>query len=103
MKIIKANKFFSSSRTGIITGLSKNVINSILSIKGSRVKSYDSKVTVEWRFHAEGVPCAIWDYKGSAKENQYSVYMPAVIGQSLFGSNFTADPDNRDDPDYRTH
>jgi hypothetical protein len=92
MKITKAKEFISSFRTGVITGMSKNVIDSVLSIKGKKVKSGDGKVTIEWQFHVDGVPCAIWDYKGSAKYAQYSAYMPAYIGRALFAAAY--------DPEY---
>ena len=93
MKIIKAKEFFSSFRTGIITGMSKNVIDSVVGFKGSKIKSGDGKVTIEWRFYVDGVPCAIWDYKGSAKENQYSAFMPVVYGRALFGAAYHAEYD----------
>ena len=93
MKITKAKEFISSFRTGIITGMSKNVIDSVLLIKGTKVKSGDGKVTVEWQFQADGVDCAIWDYKGSAKADQYSAYMPAAIGQALFGAAYNPEYD----------
>lgn len=95
MKITKAKEFISSFRTGIITGMSKNVIDSVLLIKGKKVKSGDGKVTIEWRFQADGVDCAIWDYKGSAKYDQYSAYMPATIGQALFGAAYNPESDYR--------
>jgi hypothetical protein len=97
MKIIKAKEFIGSFRTGIITGYSKNLINSILLIPGTKVKSGDGKVTIEWQFIVDGIPCAIWDYKGSAKENQYSAYMPEVIGRSLFGAAYHAESDYKID------
>ena len=93
MKITKAKEFISSFRTGVITGMSKNVIDSVLSIKGKKVKSGDGKVTIEWQFHVDGVPCAIWDYKGSAKYNQYSAYMPAYIGRALFAAAYDPESD----------
>ena len=93
MKIIKAKHFISSFRTGTITGMSKNVIDSVLLIEGTKVKSEDGKVTVEWQFQADGVDCAIWDYKGSAKYDQYSAYMPEAIGQALFGAAYNPESD----------
>lgn len=93
MKIIKAKEFIGSFRTGIITGMSKNAIDSVLKLKSRKIKSGDGKVTIEWQFHADGVPCAIWDYKGSAKYDQYSAYMPATIGQSLFGAAYNPEYD----------
>jgi len=84
MKITKAKHFISSFRTGTITGMSKNVIDSVLLIEGTKVKSEDGKVTVE---------CAIWDYKGSAKYDQYSAYMPEAIGQALFGAAYNPESD----------
>ena len=98
MKITKAKEFFSSFRTGIITGMSKNVINSVVGFKGEKIKSGDGKVTVEWRFHVDGVPCAIWDYKGSAKYDQYSAYMPAYIGSALFEAAYNPEDDYKANP-----
>jgi hypothetical protein len=97
MKITKAKEFISSFRTGIITGMSKNVIDSVLLIKGKKVKSGDGKVTIEWRFDVDGVACAIWDYKGSAKYDQYSAYMPAIIGRALFGAAYNPEYDYKKD------
>jgi hypothetical protein len=97
MKITKAKEFISSFRTGIITGMSKNVIDSVVGFKGKKVKSGDSKVTIEWRFDVDGIPCAIWDYKGSAKYEQYSAYMPATIGQALFGAAYNPEYDYKKD------
>ncbi len=93
MKITKAKEFISSFRTGIITGMSKDGIDSVVGFKGNKIKSGDGKVTIEWRFDVDGIPCAIWDYKGSAKDNQYSVYMPATIGSTLFGAAFHSEYD----------
>jgi hypothetical protein len=93
MKITKAKEFISSFRTGIITGMSKNVIDSVVGFKGKKIKSGDGKVTIEWQFQADGVDCAIWDYKGSAKYAQYSAYMPASIGRALFAAAYDPESD----------
>ena len=93
MKIIKAKEFIGSFRTGIITGMSKDVIDSVVGFKGKKIKSGDGKVTIEWQFIVDGIPCAIWDYKGSAKYTQYSAYMPEVIGRSLFAAAYDPESD----------
>lgn len=86
MKIKKATKFYSSHRTGHIIG-DRNAITQIVGFEPD-VPSDPDKVTHEWRFTVDGIPCAIWDYKGSAEYNTYSCYMPAIVGKELFGNMF---------------
>jgi hypothetical protein len=88
MKITPLTEHISSHRTGSIIDLTVEQVTAILGIDPNTVESWDNKVTVEWRFKAGNVPCAIWDYKGSLKWRTLSVYMPKSVGKKLFGDNY---------------
>lgn len=40
----------------------------------------EDKVTMQWDFEFNGVPCSIWDYKG----NRWSTFGPAEVFETLF-------------------
>lgn len=95
MKIAKATRFHSSFRTGSIVPIKHTEITKILGIAPDKVNN--DKVKKEWRFLVDGIPCAIWDYKGSHKFNQYSCYMPGLVGKALFGDRYQIEDDYRRD------
>jgi len=49
--------------------------------KECRVSDDPYKVRHSWQFSADGVPCAIWDYKGS----RWSTFGPKEVFVKLFG------------------
>jgi hypothetical protein len=93
MKIKKAIKFFPSFRTGRILG-DRKAIAQIVGFEPYEDPDPD-KVTHEWRFTVDGIPCAIWDYKGSAEYNTYSCYIPAIVGKELFGDKYRSEDEYR--------
>ena len=44
--------------------------------------SFDGKVTIQWDFTVDGVPCSIWDYRGV----RWSTWGPSHILARLFNS-----------------
>jgi len=95
MNIKKATKFHISFRTGSIYPIDHKGITAVLGFRGTQ--GDPDKVKREWRFTVDGIPCAIWDYKGSHKAPycQYSCYMPAAIGKELFGDKFHSEDEYR--------
>ena len=65
-------------------------INKVLGFK-SNIKDDPYKVKYSWGFTANGVKCAIWDYKGSHEYNQFSFFGPQEIFIGLFGSTNVAE------------
>jgi len=85
---IEPNDEPGGSRTGTLRGVSVEEINNILGFKPN-VKDDPSKVVNSWGFLADGVPCGIWDYKGSHKAGQFSTDGPAAVFKSLFGDKWS--------------
>lgn len=48
------------------------------------------KVKFSWCFSVDGVECAVWDWKGSARFNQFSAYGPTEALQMVFGNALNA-------------
>lgn len=62
-KIEKAASWFSSHKTGSLdSSLTPEQINEALGFEADKGDPW--KVKFEWHFYVDGVPCAIWDYKG---------------------------------------
>ena len=90
LNIEMTRKSFGSHRTGTLDDMTAAKIAKVLGHKNNIGPSGDGKVTMEWRFYADGNECAIWDYKGSAQDKQFSCYGPANIFKSLFGGDYSS-------------
>lgn len=79
------------SRNGSLSGITRKEIEAIVGKPMRSGPSGDGKVTVEWSFVVGGEPgyCGIWDYKGSAKYNEWSTYGSALVLKALFGERYT--------------
>jgi hypothetical protein len=90
MKITKAHPSVDHVmfRTGSVH-LSKDEITRTLGFGPSTEDG--AKVKYMWRFYVDGVLCAVWDYKGSGRQGEHSIYAPALIGKALFDSSFTSE------------
>lgn len=78
-----------SHRTGTIRGLTKYRISEILGFIPN-VKDDPDKVVNSWGFKVDGVPCAIWDYKGSHHFDRFSTWGAHDVFKQLFGDNYVA-------------
>ena len=82
--IIEALDKVGSHRTGTLENYSADEIASILGFKANCDDDPD-KVEYSWGFTADGVECAIWDYKGSHKVASFSTFGPREVFEQLFG------------------
>lgn len=80
------NGYFTSYKMHSLTNLTVDHINSVLGFVGyQRNHPQDgAKVVNEWRFMADGQPCAIWDYKGSHHLGAFSAWGPRGVFDLLF-------------------
>jgi hypothetical protein len=62
--------------------ITEEMITQRLGIDPVNEGSSDGKVTVEWRFLADGEPCGIWDYKGA----RWSTFGPHEVFAQLFSN-----------------
>ena len=46
------------------------------------------KVVNSWQFKYQGIPCGIWDYKGSHQFNRFSTFGPSIVFEKLFGEKY---------------
>ena len=76
------------SRTGTLRNITVEEIIKVLGFK-SNCKDDPSKVVNSWGFLADGVPCGIWDYKGSHRDGQFSTDGPASVFKALFGDKWS--------------
>lgn len=74
-------------RTGTLRGLTLAEIQQVLpDIKPDPRPSANGKVTIMWRFLANGKPCGIWDYRGSHEvRGELSTFGPDEAFAALFG------------------
>ena len=85
MKIKPYNaSFVGTHRTGTLNGVTKKMITTILGFKPN-MENDGEKVTACWQFFADGVLCAILDYKESFKVYEASCYGPAAAFEKIFG------------------
>ena len=89
-KITMTCKSLGTHRTGTLNDMTAAKIAEVLGHKNNFGPSGDGKVTMEWLFYADDEECAIWDYKGSAQDEQFSCYGPDEIFESLFGYNYSS-------------
>ncbi len=78
-----------SHKTGRIVGLTKAQIDRILGFKPN-IKDDPYKVKYSWGFNVQGNDCAIWDWKGSHRFNEFSAYGPDAVLRQVFGSNYVS-------------
>ena len=78
LSIKQVKRFGGTGKQGGLQDLTQRDIERILGFKAN-VSDGDGKVTAEWFFTIEGSPCAIWDYKGSAKRKEWSFYGSALL------------------------
>jgi len=89
MKIVAVN-CGGDYRTGTLRGLTVTKINAMLNMRPNIVDD-PSKVKFSWGFTADGVRCGVWDYKGSYKFKEFSVYGPHATLHQLFGDHYARD------------
>lgn len=87
--VIKPSNGGGSHRTGTLCVVSESIITKILGFKPN-VDDDPDKVTASWSFTVDGVPCAVWDYKGSFEYGQASTYGPHEALRRVFGANYNA-------------
>lgn len=85
---IKPIKKAGSHRTGTLTNISVEDINTILGF-APNVQDDPYKVKHSWGFKVGKHECGIWDYKGSEKWGEFSTYGPDTVFDKLFGDNYT--------------
>lgn len=74
-----------SHRTGCIFNVS--VLDVTIAVGfSSQGPSGDQKYYHYWEFLADGIPCAIWGYKGSDLKNRFSTFGPKEVFVKLFGA-----------------
>lgn len=56
----------------------------------SNIEDDSSKVKYSWGFKVNGVPCGIWDYKGSWMVGSFSTFGPNEIFVKLFDKKYVA-------------
>lgn len=75
-------------RQWTIQGLTHTEISDLLGFKPNR-KDDPYKVKYSWGFRVDGKPCAVWDYKGSHKFNEFSAWGDEAALRSVFGDSLT--------------
>lgn len=79
-------------RSGTVKGLTLAEVQQALpDVAQDNRPSGDRKTTVTWRFKADGVPCAIWDYRRSYElRRELSTFGPDRIFTDLFGEAYVS-------------
>jgi hypothetical protein len=83
---IRPTDFVSSHKTGSISNLTLGQIQERLGFPPT--SENDDKSEYTWEFTVDGVPCSIWDWKGSYRARQWSAYGPDAVLRSIFGANY---------------
>ncbi len=83
MKIVPA-ALWSTYRQGSIIEVSKLDIIDTLGFPPN-VEEDPTEVECSWEFTVDGIPCAIWGYRGRTCFDLYSTYGPEEIFIKLFG------------------
>jgi hypothetical protein len=86
MKIRPTNSV-SSHKTGEIAGLTLKQIQQRLGFAPTSENDDKSKYT--WEFTVDGVPCSIWDWKGSHRARQWSAFGPSHKLSAIFGDSYS--------------
>jgi len=76
--VIEPNPNINGYKTGTLTGKSKQQIEQALGFPPN-VDDDPDKVRYSWAFTINGRECAIWDWKGSADHDVWSVYDPGLV------------------------
>jgi hypothetical protein len=76
--VIKPKTNVASYKTGTLTGKNKFDIERALGFPPN-VDDDPDKVRYSWAFTINGRECAIWDWKGSADQDVWSVYDPSRV------------------------
>ena len=76
--VIKPKTNVASYKTGTMTGKNKFDIERALGFPPN-VDDDPDKVRYSWAFTINGRECAIWDWKGSADQDVWSVYDPGLV------------------------
>jgi len=79
--IIKMDSNIASSKTYTLHGVSKEELEDTFGPPNVRDDPY--KVRWSWAFYADRIPCAVWDWKGSADDQEWSVYGPKEVWEYL--------------------
>lgn len=79
-----------SHKQGTLIGLKKANIDRALGFSHTDDGDGGYKVKYDWCFTADGVECAIWDWKGSDRDGEWSFYGPREVFQRIFGSHHVA-------------
>jgi hypothetical protein len=74
-------------QTGSIHGLTAVQIKNILGF-ASNVRDDDSKVKYSWGFRIGSEKAAVWDYKGSAREKEFSTWGDHATLRTIFGKHY---------------
>ncbi len=82
MPLIKPVSSVGSHKQGTLIATYEDIVK----VLGFKPNAQDDpcKVRYSWAFTIDGQEAAIWDWKGSADENRWSYYNPAVA--ALFQS-----------------
>lgn len=72
-------------RTGSLVGVTREDIVRTLGFEPNALDDGD-KVENSWAFTLDGLPCAIWDWKGSQHVKVWSVYDPHKMLDRIFDS-----------------
>lgn len=75
-----------SYKQHLICGLSAAQITRLLGFTPN-VTDDPGKVVNSWAFAGNGHQCAIWDWKGSQRFNEFSAFGPADMLREIFGAN----------------
>ena len=74
-------------RTGTLDDINVKAISEVLGFKPN-VQDDPDKVKYSWGFTYEGIPCSIWDYKGSSEFGAFSTFGPDIVFEKLFPHNY---------------
>lgn len=80
---ITPNPNINSYKTHTLKNTSKEMLERALGFPAN-VQDDPDKVEYSWGFEVNGVPCAIWDWKGSHEVGIWSVYDPQGVLEILF-------------------
>lgn len=77
------------SKQHSLVGITQQQIEQALGFEPNILED-EYKVTASWGFICNGVRCGIWDWKGSADDNEWSAYGPREMFVELFGEEHVA-------------
>jgi hypothetical protein len=81
MKVLPVDE--TGSKTGSMSGPSAKEIAEVLGFKAN-IEDDTDKVKYSWGFTVDGVHAAIWDYYGSWRQKEWSIYDPENVIAGLF-------------------